>query len=311
MANKCMSIERGEYTLYNGISVLGVKIDLGKMNRGAYLAPQVIRDFGLLKMLNSCIENLKDIGDLSIRISDKLDIDNNFKFNIRDTVPDFEKISMAVSNIISENYFPLILGGDHSISIGTISGIAKHYKNLGIIWYDAHADVNTPETTITGSIYGMPLAINLGLGYPELVGIDGYSPKVKFENIVFIGTRELDYGEKNLLVNNDLTVFTVNDVKKLGMDKVIEKSIDKLHSKCDGIHLSFDLDSLNPNDAPGVRTPCPIGLSYEESILALRILNQSKVVTSAEFVELNPFLDVDYKTTKIAIELIKALLVKR
>mgnify|MGYP000956167763 FL=1 len=282
-------------------------MDLGKVNRGAYLAPQVIRDFELVKILDSCIKNLKDIGDLSMKISDKLDIDNNFKFNIRDIVPDFEKINIAVSNIISENYFPLILGGDHSISIGTISGIAKHYKNLGVIWYDAHVDLNTPETTITGSIYGMPLAVNLGLGYPELVGIDGYSPKVKFENIIFIGTRELDDGEKNLLINNDLTVFTVNDVKKLGMCKVMEKALDKLHLRCDGIHLSFDLDSLNPDDAPGVRTPCPIGLSYEESILALKILNRSKLITSAEFVELNPFLDVDYKTVKVTIELIRAL----
>ncbi len=282
-------------------------MDLGKVNRGAYLAPQVIRDFELVKILDSCIKNLKDIGDLSMKISDKLDIDNNFKFNIRDIVPDFEKINRAVSNIISENYFPLILGGDHSISIGTISGIAKHYKNLGVIWYDAHVDLNTPETTITGSIYGMPLAVNLGLGYPELVGIDGYSPKVKFENIIFIGTRELDDGEKNLLINNDLTVFTVNDVKKLGMCKVMEKALDKLHLRCDGIHLSFDLDSLNPDDAPGVRTPCPIGLSHEESILALKILNRSKLITSAEFVELNPFLDVDYKTVKVTIELIRAL----
>lgn len=284
-------------------------MDLGRINRGAYFAPQVIRNLGLLKMLNFYIENLKDIGDLSAKISGELDIDNNFKFDIRDLVPDFEKISSVVSNMISDNYFPLILGGDHSISIGTISGIAKHYENLGVIWYDAHADVNTPETTVTGSIYGMPLAINLGLGYPELVTIDGYSPKVKFENIVFIGTRELDEGEKNLLTSNDLTVFTVNDVKKLGIYKVIERAINKLHSKCDGIHLSFDLDSLNPDDAPGVRTLCPIGLSYEESILALRILNRSKVVTSAEFVELNPFLDVNYKSTKVVIELIKALLV--
>ncbi|MFL0196425.1 arginase [Clostridium sp. WILCCON 0269] len=295
--------------MHNGISVLGVKMDLGRINRGAYFAPQVIRNLGLLKMLNFYIENLKDIGDLSAKISGELDIDNNFKFDIRDLVPDFEKISSVVSNMISDNYFPLILGGDHSISIGTISGIAKHYENLGVIWYDAHADVNTPETTVTGSIYGMPLAINLGLGYPELVTIDGYSPKVKFENIVFIGTRELDEGEKNLLTSNDLTVFTVNDVKKLGIYKVIERAINKLHSKCDGIHLSFDLDSLNPDDAPGVRTLCPIGLSYEESILALRILNRSKVVTSAEFVELNPFLDVNYKSTKVVIELIKALLV--
>jgi arginase len=286
-------------------------MDLGKMNRGAYFAPQAIRNFGLLKVLNPSVENLKDIGNLSIEISDKLNLDNNFKFNIKDTVFDFERISTAVSEIISENYFPLIIGGDHSTSIGTISGIAKHYKNLGVIWYDAHADVNTPETTITGSIYGMPLAVNLGLGYPELVGIGGYSPKVRFENIIFIGTRELDDGEEKFLIDNHLTVFTVDDVRKQGMSRVIEEALNQLHSRCDGIHLSFDLDSLTPEDAPGVRTPCPMGLSYEESILALSILKQSKLITSAEFVELNPFLDINDKTVKITIELIKTLLVGR
>lgn len=202
------------------------------------------------------------------------------------------------------------MGGDHSISIGTISGISKHYKNLGVIWYDAHADLNTPETTITGSIYGMPLAANLGYGYPDIIKIGGYMPKVKLENVVFIGTRELDEGEERFLIENSLKVFTIEDVQELGMEKVINDTLEYLKEKCDGIHLSFDLDSLDPRDAPGVRTPCENGLSYEESIKALSILRDSKLITSAEFVELNPLVDVENKTAKIAVNLIETLLIE-
>lgn len=294
----------------NKIAVLGIKMDLGRINRGADQAPQTIRKCGLLNIEKYFSKDIKDFSDLSIEISDKLNLDNNFKFNIEDIIPDFEKISVFVSSAISDNYFPLILGGDHSISIGTICGISKHYKNLGVIWYDAHADLNTPETTITGSIYGMPLAINLGYGNPNMIRIGGYTPKVKAENVVFIGTRELDAGEERFLIDNSLKVFTIDDVQELGIERVINDTLKYLQERCDGIHLSFDLDSLDPQDAPGVRTPCENGLSYEKSIKALSILKDSKLITSAEFVELNPFVDVDNKTANITIDLIKALLVE-
>ena len=283
-------------------------MDLGKMNRGADKAPQILRKCGLLSAINGLSKGIKDLGDLPIEISDKLNLNGNLEFHIHDIIPDFEKISELLSSTITNNYFPLILGGDHSISIGTISGISKHYENLGVIWYDAHADLNTPETTITGSIYGMPLAVNLGYGYPDIIKIGGYMPKVKKENVVFIGTRELDEGEERFIIDNSLKVFTIEDVRELGIEKVINDALKYLKERCDGIHLSFDLDSLDPQEAPGVRTPCENGLSHEESIKALSILRDSKLITSAEFVELNPFVDVDNKTTKITIDLIKTLL---
>lgn len=292
------------------IAVLGIKMDSGKINRGADQAPQAIRKCGLLSSNKCFTKEIKDFGDLSIEISDKLNLDNNLEFGINNAANDFEKINEFVSSAVSNNYFPLILGGDHSISIGTISGISKHYKNLGVIWYDAHADLNTPETTITGSIYGMPLAVNLGYGYPDIIKIGGYMPKVKPENVVFIGTRELDEGEERFLIENSLKVFTIEDVQELGIEKVINDTLEYLKEKCDGIHLSFDLDSLDPKDAPGVRTPCENGLSYEDSIKALSILRDSKLITSAEFVELNPLVDVENKTAKIVINLIETLLVQ-
>lgn len=294
--------------MINKIAVLGIKMDLGKANRGADKGPQTLRESGLLNSISCFCEEVKDLGDLTIEISDKINSDENLKFHIHDTINDFEKISEHLSSAVAENYFPLILGGDHSISIGTISGISKHYENLGVIWYDAHADLNTPETTITGSIYGMPLAVNLGYGYPKITQIGGYMPKVKKENIVFIGTRELDEGEERFIKENSLKVFTIEDVREFGIESVIKETLKYLQDRCDGIHLSFDLDSLDPKDAPGVRTPCENGLSYEESIKALDILRESKLITSAEFVELNPFVDVDNKTAEVAIDLIKNLL---
>lgn len=294
--------------MFNKIAVLGIKMDLGKINRGADQAPQAIRKCGLLNSISCFCEEIKELDDLSIEISDKLNLDKNLKFHIYDIITDFEKISELLSSVVTKNYFPLILGGDHSISIGTISGISRHYENLGVIWYDAHADLNTPETTITGSIYGMPLAVNLGYGYPKITQIGGYMPKVKKENVVFIGTRELDKGEEVFINDNSLKIFTMEDIRELGIEAVIKETLKYLQERCDGIHLSFDFDSLDPQDAPGVRTPCENGLSREESIKALGILRESKLVTSAEFVELNPFADVDNKTAKIAVDLIKTLI---
>jgi arginase len=294
--------------LYDKISVLGIKMDLGRRKRGADKEPETVRKFGLLKEIEASSREVKDFGDISTELSDKINLDNNLEFNIKDAIPDFKKISTFVSSAVEDNYFPLILGGDHSISIGTISGIAKYFNNLGVIWCDAHGDVNTPETTITGSINGMPLAASLGYGDKEIINIDGYMPKVKIQNVVFVGIRELDPEEEKFIADKKLKIFTIKDIQEIGIEDVIKEAIDYLKEKCDGIHLSFDLDAIDPNDAPGVRTPVKNGLSYDESIKALSILRDSELITSAEFVELNPFEDIDNKTAKVTIDLIKTLI---
>lgn len=295
--------------MHKEISILGVKMDLGRTPRGADHAPESIRKSGLIQDIKLLIGSSKDLGDIASKVSDQLNTNKNLSIDINDVASDFERIASAVSKIIDAKSFPLVLGGDHSISIGTIAGIAKHYKNLGVIWYDAHADVNTHKTSITGNIYGMPLAVNLGFGYPKLVNIGGYMPKVRFENVVLIGNRELDDAEKKFLINHRLKVFSVEDVRELGIAKVLEESLRYLKASCDGIHLSFDFDAIDPQDAPGVRTPSKSGLSYAESVLALKSFADSNLITSAEFVELNPTLDNEHKTAKIAVELVKSLLV--
>lgn len=162
-----------------------------------------------------------------------------------------------VDKIIQSKSFPLVLGGDHSIAIGTLAGVSKHYKNLGVIWYDAHGDLNTAETSPSGNIHGMPLAASLGYGHELLTNLLGTSPKIKPEHVVIIGARSLDEGERKLIKELGIKVFTMHEIDRLGMTKVMEETIEYLKDHTDGVHLSLDLDGLDPNDAPGVGTPVP------------------------------------------------------
>ena len=294
--------------LKKNVSILGIEMDLGNFNRGAYSGPQAIRKAGLLNTLETAGLIVKDLGNVKSVVSEHLDRDLRMKLSIADLIVDFSCIEETVRKIGLKNGFPLILGGDHSIAIGTIAGISSFYKNLGVIWFDAHADVNTPETSITGSVYGMPLAINLGYGHPLLLNIGDLTPKVKAENVVLIGTRDLDDGEKEFLKKNNLKVYSMNDIKQVGITAVVEKALVYLVNKCDGIHLSFDLDVLDPDAAPGVRTPSERGLSLEDGLRALKIMHESKLITSAEFVEMNPQVDLEEKTARAAVSLINELL---
>src|SRR5699024_2223586 len=204
--------------------------------------------------------------------------------------------------------FPLVLGGDHSIAIGSLAGVSRHYENLGVIWYDAHGDINTPETSPSGNIHGMPLAASLGLGHKKLTSILDERPKINPENVVLIGIRDLDEGEKELLRRLKIKVYTMHEIDRLGMPQVIKETIDYLKKRTDGVHLSFDLDGINPSEAPGVGTPVIGGVSYRESHLALEMLAEADIITSAEFVEVNPMLDDKSKTAILTVALAGSLL---
>ena len=169
----------------------------------------------------------------------------------------------------------MIFGGDHSIAIGTLAGVSPHYENLGVIWYDAHGDLNTGDTSPSGNIHGMPLAVSLGIGHEDLTNIGQDTPKIKPENIVIIGARSLDEGERELIKEKGIKVYTMHEIDRLGMTKVMEESIDYLKDRTDGVHLSLDLDGLDPSDAPGVGTPVLGGISYRESHLAMEMLEES------------------------------------
>jgi arginase len=290
------------------ISIIGVPMDLGQSRRGVDMGPSAIRYAGVVERLEKLNYEIHDKGDIEIGRPGKEeeDSDGNLKY-LKAVSKASEELAAAVNKVVESGSFPLIFGGDHSIAIGTLAGVSKHYKNLGVIWYDAHGDLNTCETSPSGNIHGMPLAISLGVGHSALTNIANYIPKVKPENIVIIGARSLDEGEKELIREKGIKVYTMHEIDRLGMTKVMEDSVAYLKDKTDGVHLSLDLDGLDPSDAPGVGTPVLGGISYRESHLAMEILEESKLITSAEFVEVNPILDERNKTATVAVALMGSL----
>lgn len=289
------------------LSIIGMPMDLGQMRRGVDMGPSAIRYAGINERLNPLFEGIHDMGDIPIgRPEVAIDQESNLR-NLNLVVEKSTKLAGKVDEVIRSGSFPLVLGGDHSIAIGTLAGVSKHYKKLGVIWYDAHGDLNTAETSPSGNIHGMPLAVSLGLGHRDLTEIGGYSPKVRPENVVIIGARALDAGEKKLIKEKKIKVYTMHEIDRMGMAKVVEDTVSYLKQKTDGVHLSLDLDGLDPHDAPGVGTPVIGGISYRESNLAMEMLAETHIITSAEFVEVNPILDDKNKTAKLAVGLMASL----
>jgi arginase len=290
------------------ISIIGVPMDLGQTRRGVDMGPSAIRYAGIIERLERLNYKIEDLGDIEIGRAERIQSETNVKLrNLKAVAEANEKLAAKVDEVVRAKSFPLVLGGDHSIAIGTLAGVAKHYKNLGVIWYDAHGDLNTEETSPSGNIHGMPLAASLGLGHPVLTNIAGYSPKIKPENIVIIGARALDEGEKVLIKEKGIKVYTMHEIDRLGMTTVMEETIQYLKDRTDGVHLSLDLDGLDPHDAPGVGTPVIGGISYRESHLAMEMLAEANIITSAEFVEVNPILDEKNKTASVAVALMGSL----
>ncbi|MFM1654569.1 arginase [Brevibacillus sp. B_LB10_24] len=288
------------------ITIIGVPMDLGADRRGVDMGPSAIRYAGVVKRLEGMGFAIKDIGDIPVTRPHTFTETEHHKY-LDEVVAANEELANAVSQEVEAGRFPLVLGGDHSIAMGTIAGVAKHRKNLGVIWFDAHGDLNTGETSPTGNIHGMPLAASMGLGHQQLVNIGGFSPKLKPENIVIIGARDLDSGERKLIKERGIKVFTMHEIDRLGMARVMEEAIAHVSKGTDGVHLSLDLDGLDPHDAPGVGTPVIGGISYREGHLAMEILAESDILTSAEFVEVNPILDEQNRTARVAVALMSSV----
>ncbi|WP_421382711.1 arginase [Bacillus salacetis] len=289
------------------ISIIGVPMDLGQMRRGVDMGPSAIRYAGVAERLEKLGHTINDLGNIEIAQPERVHTSDSNLRNLTAVAEGNSKLADQVDKVIEGKDFPLVFGGDHSIAIGTLAGVSKHYENLGVIWYDAHGDLNTSDTSPSGNIHGMPLAVSLGIGDESLTSIGGYSPKVKPENIVIIGARSLDEGERELIKERGIKVFTMHEVDRMGMTKVMEEAINYLKEKTDGVHLSLDLDGLDPSDAPGVGTPVLGGISYRESHLAMEMLAESNLITSAEFVEVNPILDDKNRTASVAVALMGSL----
>lgn len=292
----------------NKISIIGVPMDLGQSRRGVDMGPSAIRYAGAIEKLEELDYQIHDLGDIPINRPDKPTTDNSSNLkNLAQVVEANQKLAEMVDKEIEKGHFPLIFGGDHSIAIGSLAGISKHYENLGVIWYDAHGDLNSGETSPSGNIHGMPLAVSLGIGHEKLTNILGFAPKIQPENIVIIGARSLDPGERELIRDKGIKVYTMHELDRMGMPKVMEETVSYLKERTDGVHLSLDLDGLDPSEAPGVGTPVIGGITYRESHLAMEMLEESKLLTSAEFVEVNPILDEKNKTATVAVGLMGSL----
>lgn len=291
------------------ISVIGMPMDLGQLRRGVDMGPSAIRYAGLIEKISSLQYNIIDLGDIVIpRPPESIAVESGTLRNLNEVVEANERLAQLVNEEKKKGHFPLVLGGDHSIAMGTVAGLSPHFENLGVIWYDAHGDMNTEETSPSGNIHGMPLAASLGLGHEKLTSIFQRQPKVKPDNIVLIGIRSLDEGEKQLIRDLNIKIYTMHEIDRLGMPQVMKETITYLQNRTDGVHLSFDLDGIDPSEAPGVGTPVNGGATYRESHLAMEMLAESQMITSAEFVEVNPMLDDKSKTAQLTVALIGSLL---
>ncbi|WP_219837401.1 arginase [Paenibacillus sp. R14(2021)] len=293
------------------ISIIGVPLHYGADREGVDMGPGGIRGANLHERLSVLGYQLSDLGDLSVSRSlqpakpgEKLKyLDEIVKVN--------RQLCDTVAEEMSKGQFPLVLGGDHSIAIGTIKGVLQHVKRLGVIWFDAHTDVNTEQTTGSGNIHGMSLAAPLGFGHQDLTSIGGAETKLLPENVVIIGARSIDPGERAFLKEKGIRVFTMHDIDRNGMKQVMEEAMDIVTNGTDGVHLSLDLDGMDPGDAPGVGTPVSGGMSYRECHFAMELLFERDILVSAEIVELNPVLDQHNKTANTAVELIGSVFGER
>lgn len=297
------------------IAAISVPFDLGAGRRGASKGPKAIMQAGLLRGLQQMDMTIQHVAEIRLPNDTAAPLPpevekNNLKY-LAEVIDVNTRLAEQVSKVVEQGQFPLVIGGDHSIAIGTLAGLSGHYTNLGVIWIDAHSDLNTADTSPSGNIHGMSLAISLGMGHPLLTSIKGDHAKVKAENIVLIGSRSLDEGEKKLIRSLGIKCYTMHDIDRKGMAAVMQDAIAYISGKTDGVHVSFDVDSLDPLEAPGTGTAVKGGLQFREAHLAVEMLHEAGIVTSAEFVEVNPLLDDNNKTSHLAVGLISSLLGKQ
>jgi arginase len=296
------------------LHIIGVPMDLGAGRRGVDMGPSAIRIAGLDDRLRDLGHKVIDEGDLTIKTQEEQTIKDPKAKYLPEITRVVKILARKVEKIVAHGHFPLILGGDHSIAIGTISGIAAHCKRrkkkLGVLWIDAHSDINTPQSSPSGNVHGMPLAALLGLGPKDLVGINGSFKKLDPQGVAIIGLRSVDHGERTNLRRLKVNVHTMEDIDKDGIHRVFKRAMSQI-GRVDYLHVSFDLDSVDPVYAPGVGTPVKGGLDYREAHLLMELIAESGKLTSFEIVEVNPILDERNKSAEFAVELIESAFGKK
>ncbi|NTV90810.1 MAG: arginase [Clostridiales bacterium] len=292
------------------VDIIGVPMDLGANRRGVDMGPSAIRYAGLKSAVLQLGLEYNDLGNINVQVPENYTEDTGEKMKYVEEINRAnEALSKIVGRSVSEGNMPIVLGGDHSIAIGSVIGTQNVLGNIGLIWIDAHGDYNTELTTLSGNLHGMSLAACTGAGALEATSFK--KPEVRYidpEKTVLIGVRNLDTAEGEALSRSGITVFTMADIDMHGMKDIITKALDIVENGTEGFHLSFDLDAMNPAEAPGVGTPVKGGLTYREAHLAAEMISDSKKLRSAEFVELNPIMDKSNQTGELAVSLICSVL---
>ncbi|HTX35563.1 MAG TPA: arginase [Bryobacteraceae bacterium] len=302
------------------ISIIGAPLDLGAGRRGVDMGPSAMRVANLNARLAALGYEVEDLGNVPVRQAEATPEGHPHAKFLPQIAATCQSIAVQVQGELEHGSLPLVLGGDHSVAAGTVAGVSKHFRQrgqkIGLIWLDAHADMNTPETSPSGNVHGMPLACIVGLGPPELSEIGGYKPKVAPANVAIVGLRDVDSFEKPHVRESGVRAFTMREIDERGLRAVMEDAIRLATAGTAGFHLSLDMDFVDPRDAPGVGTPVRGGATYREAHLAMEMICDStiggaKAMLSMEAVEVNPVIDEVNRTADLAVELIQSALGKR
>jgi arginase len=289
------------------IRVIGVPLDLGQSRRGVDMGPSAVRVAGLEARLEALGHVVEDGGNVSVAIAEQKKEGHPHAKYLKEITATCVKHAELMIKTLESGKVPIVLGGDHSVAAGTVAGVAEFYRRqnqkIGLIWIDAHSDINTPESSPSGNVHGMPLAAIMGLGPPELANILNFSPKVSPENCVLVGVRDIDAIEKENIRKAGIEVFTMRDIDERGMRTVMEDALRMAGRGTAGYHISLDMDWVDPEDAPGVGTPVRGGATYREAHLAMEIIADDGRMLSFEIVEVNPVIDEHNRTAELAVEL--------
>ena len=300
---------------YSQVAIIGAPLDLGAGRRGVDMGPSALRLADLHERLKALHYTVEDLGNVPAEQQESAAPGFGHARYLPQIRASCVHLAQWVEQAANQGKLPVVLGGDHSVAIGTVSGLAQYYRKkdqrIGLIWIDAHADMNTPETSPSGNVHGMPLACIIGDGPEELTHIYGFAPKVDPRNVVLVGLRNVDEIERERVRMSGVHYFTMRDIDEKGMRYVMKVALDLAGQGTAGVHLSFDMDSVDPNEAPGVGTPVRGGLSYREAHLAMEIACDSRLIRGLEVVEVNPVLDEANRTALLGVELIASALGKR
>ncbi len=289
------------------IRVIGVPLDLGQSRRGVDMGPSAVRVAGLQARLEALGYVVEDAGNIAVAIPEQKKEGHPQAKYLKEITATCTKHAELVLKTLEHGKTPVVLGGDHSVAVGTIAGAAEFFRRqnqrIGLLWIDAHADINTPESSPSGNVHGMPLAAIMGLGPPELSNLFGFSPKIAPENCVLVGVRDIDATEKENVRKAGIEVYTMRDIDERGMRAVMEEALRAAGRGTAGYHVSLDMDWVDPEDAPGVGTPVRGGATYREAHLAMEIIADHGRLLSFEIMEVNPVIDEHNQTANLAVEL--------